>query len=1031
MDEIITKPLTWSEYLSPTGCFGSNFIFCTTGVFQVIIVQWLDYHGLDGGSTGLTVLSSYLGLLIFSIPFTFSNRDDGKSRYHPMFTVCILSDVVSNICNQLSISMCGSALFMLIYSSIIVFSALLRWKIYNMGITRQQVKALAVITLGLLITAFDGAETIDENEGNLAQFNLSETSSESSESPSITSIGNETTATVTEGLHTADPGRIVLGMFLALCGAFGYAWVYVLSEQITIDKNNPPSPYAFAAYGGFYGTSLCSTYIVLFVGPHWTRDIIHPIQSSGASYFSVVSLYCLLLFMCGAHNLSFVFLGKNGGGAVVAGVNKAVQTISVFVISALIFGPSHVEQRMTSYKVAALILVVVGVLMYASAKNGTNKKKWKAIKMEEGDQDGISDFDDDNDDDDDDPDNEFGLADVDDQDGTKVVEMSRIRARTQMESKVPLSITCLLFICVLSFNHKATAFPNGTGNTVMFAPFLEAPIATIPKSYLSFNFDWNLNATKNDAWTNASIGFSLDLQNKHLIKLASSLAPANLRVGGSSADAAEYQFGTHNCSRFAVEKHVCLTEIRWDELIEFCQKTGLRLVFDLNIMRGRTGTGISSWDSSNAFALITYTQKNYPIWSTKKNLAFELGNEKEFALTFIETANAFKKLRQIIDTVFQSVPRNNRPILIGPSMNIRTDWLTNFLNALSTNPLSLSSSSSPILDVISYHMYPGYGRSIDLPSLIMQPAWLDFSHSIADQVKASILISNSNLDLLNGQTELWIDETAAAWASGTAGVCNGFLSGFWYLDQLASMATKGHGAMARQCLVGGNYSLIEQRNIYNNKNILIQAAFTPNPDYWTAWMWRHLVAGTDNDTNDTNDTTTATTTTMLAVNQVMPYEGDFVPETRMYLVCTPITSPHYIKGSVTGIWLNQANENKSILMYQGQRMTYNENNVNDIYFDELKDSPAVPPNFPNLPRIEYILTPKNMGGDEGDGDGDDNKLLSRQILVNDVWLVMDKDGSMPILPNGRDGITENMIVPSSSYGFVIYPNANASGCLYV
>ena len=52
-------------------------------------------------------------------------------------------------------------LFMIIYSSIIVFSALLRWKVYGMGITRQQTQALIVITLGLLITAFDGADTAD------------------------------------------------------------------------------------------------------------------------------------------------------------------------------------------------------------------------------------------------------------------------------------------------------------------------------------------------------------------------------------------------------------------------------------------------------------------------------------------------------------------------------------------------------------------------------------------------------------------------------------------------------------------------------------------------------------------------------------------------------------------------------------------------------------------------------------------------------------------------------------------------------
>ena len=102
--------------------------------------------------------------------------------------------------------------------------------------------------------------------------------------------------------------------------------------------------------------------------------------------------------------------------------------------------------------------------------------------------------------------------------------------------------------------------------------------------------------------------------------------------------------------------------------------------------------------------------------------------------------------------------------------------------------------------------------------------------------------------------ELWIGETAAAWASGTAGVCDGFVSGFWWLDQLSQAAATGHGAMCRQCLVGGNYSLLDQL-----------AGLRPNPDYWSALLWRQLVG-----------------TRVLALTQVMPYMGDFEPGTRGY-----------------------------------------------------------------------------------------------------------------------------------------------------
>lgn len=79
---------------------------------------------------------------------------------------------------------------------------------------------------------------------------------------------------------------------------------------------------------------------------------------------------------------------------------------------------------------------------------------------------------------------------------------------------------------------------------------------------------------------------------------------------------------------------------------------------------------------------------------------------------------------------------------------------------------------------------------------------------------------------------MMVTETAAAWASGAAGATNAFLSGFWFLDHLATAAATGHVAIARQTLIGGNYSMIDQ-------NHDLQA----NPDFFIAKLWRDLVEG--------------------------------------------------------------------------------------------------------------------------------------------------------------------------------------------
>ena len=56
-----------------------------------------------------------------------------------------------------------------------------------------------------------------------------------------------------------------------------------------------------------------------------------------------------------------------------------------------------------------------------------------------------------------------------------------------------------------------------------------------------------------------------------------------------------------------------------------------------------------------------------------------------------------------------------RPILTGPSMNVRADYLQDFLAALEAHPGR--AAHQQVLQAVSYHMYPGYGRSSDLPRL--------------------------------------------------------------------------------------------------------------------------------------------------------------------------------------------------------------------------------------------------------------------------------------------------------------------------
>ena len=355
-DERVENPS--SVFFNTVLCspFGSNFLFCSTGVVQVILYQWLDYHGIEGGRTGVGVLASYLGLLICALPFLFDERDR-RPRFHKMFVPTVVCDILGQTCAQLAIELCGSGLFMVIYSSITVFAALFRWYFYAKQLTWKQWTGVIIITVGLCITALGGKDGVDDS-----------------------SEGSVDSAAASDHAKVAN---IITGMFFALLSAIFYAWVYVWTEQLM--KGNfsaakddlAPSPMGLATFSGFVGTLATTTYIAIFVGPHWDTLIIEPARMEQSSYTSVRLVYVVLLLACGLHNTSIVYVGKSGGGAVATGVNKAIQTISVFIVSALAFGRAHHEQQFSFEKGLGVAFVIGGVLFYSynSVKGGKNDIK--------------------------------------------------------------------------------------------------------------------------------------------------------------------------------------------------------------------------------------------------------------------------------------------------------------------------------------------------------------------------------------------------------------------------------------------------------------------------------------------------------------------------------------------------------------------------------------------------------------------------------------------------------------------------------
>ncbi len=78
----------------------------------------------------------------------------------------------------------------------------------------------------------------------------------------------------------------------------------------------------------------------------------------------------------------------------------------------------------------------------------------------------------------------------------------------------------------------------------------------------------------------------------------------------------------------------------------------------------------------------------------------------------------------------------------------------------------------------------------------------------------------------------WSGEGADHSGGGVAGLTDTFRSSFYYATQLGALPLNGVELMARQCLSGGDYELLQRA---------ANASFAPNPDFFIAWLARSLV----------------------------------------------------------------------------------------------------------------------------------------------------------------------------------------------
>jgi len=439
--------------------------------------------------------------------------------------------------------------------------------------------------------------------------------------------------------------------------------------------------------------------------------------------------------------------------------------------------------------------------------------------------------------------------------------------------------------------------------------------------------------------------------NQTILNLAKNLGSSNFRYGGTSADFTAYNFSGQY---FPINKTdrptLVMNNTVFDGLHDFTNTVGWDLIYGANL--GTYRNSQNEWVSTAFSSLLDYViSKNYSIFG------WELGNEPDLyyhhnvSVAPYQSSKDHELFHQIIQN--KQMKKNSIPLIIGPDTAGPPEaYYTPFLDHV---------KDEDILNVATYHFYYGPGSAVPhglTSEDFYNPIILD---RFLDSATSFLKVSNSWLNQNSSRTrELWVGETSSTYGGGTGNTSASFVAGFMWLDKLALAANLQHSVVCRQVFGHAAYAAVGYDNV-------------PNPDYYTALLWKRLVGNN-----------------VLSVQDGLK-EGRDV---RVYAFCASANQQPEDGGAVTLVFLNTKNETV---------VSMNFTNEETVLTSE---------------RHVYTLTSfKGLP-------------TSRSVYLNEkILLSVDSKTGVPVdMPPVILAGNLDIAVAPLSYGFIVLPNANAEAC---
>ncbi|GJJ73362.1 hypothetical protein EMPS_05720 [Entomortierella parvispora] len=259
----------------------------------------------------------------------------GKSRslasrfglHWPVIQVAVM-DVIANALVTVGFFYVGSGMYQVIYSSIVIWCAILTRIFLSRKLNNVQWVAIVGVTFGLAVSAL-GTVQEDSPDGPVQSW-----------------------------LEKSFGALITLG------ATFLYACVYVLSDKVLSTFKPTPVPEKVCSMVGGYAALLTFIYLCVYTFPNWQTEVVEVVEAHGSNWTGIIMVYPLVTISSMLHSLNYyVLLSRINNIAV--GIMQSLRAVLVFVMSHYLFCGISQTQCFNEWKFISAIVVIGCVTLFS------------------------------------------------------------------------------------------------------------------------------------------------------------------------------------------------------------------------------------------------------------------------------------------------------------------------------------------------------------------------------------------------------------------------------------------------------------------------------------------------------------------------------------------------------------------------------------------------------------------------------------------------------------------------------------------